>query len=56
MVSGQADGAVRPRPVDAGVGFRAVPDEVAEAPELLAVARFDLLEYRIECLAVAVDV
>ena len=57
VVAGQADRRVLAGEVDAGVGIGAVADQVAEAPQLLAV-RVALigLEHRLEGVAVAVDV
>src|SRR5690606_37985034 len=40
----------------AGVGVRAVADDVAQAPDLVDVLTFDLGDHRLEGLEVAVDV
>ena len=56
VVTGQADGGVLAGQVDAGVGIGAVPDQIAEAPELAAVGIVDGIEHRLEGVTVAVDV
>ncbi len=56
VVAGEAHRDVRAGELHAGVRLSAVADEVAEAPHLGGVARGDVLEHRLEGVAVAVDV
>ena len=56
MVAGEANRGVAARQLDAGVGFGAVADEVAEAPHLVGAGALGVGEHRLEGVPVAVDV
>ncbi len=56
VVAGQADRTMLLRQRHAGVRIGAVADEVAEAPQLLAVGLGDRIEHGLERVAVAVNV
>ena len=56
VVAGQADRRVGGDQGHTRVGVGAVADQIAQAPDLLALARGDLLEHRLERVLVAVDV
>jgi hypothetical protein len=56
VVAGEADRGIAPGQLDTRVGLRAVADEVAKAPHLLALGGLDRVKDGLEGLAVAVYV
>ena len=56
VVAGEAERAVGLGQGDAGVGLRAVADEIAEAPHLVRAGVLGVGKHRLEGVAVAVDV